>query len=330
MDAIQETLDLIRELVPFLLLGMQQSALHSNSATAGSSILSLSRLLQAAHDLTVTHQLVSLYEKTQKTFQGLPVGSALDVTVYTLFEGSVRPKSFSDFTWKEEIPRANVCIQRMPPKENLDYALRIEQNMDDGRYHEDTETPQKRTIPLASVPKQFYTSSGQLLNIEGAHSAVLVLKVVSGKGETSNSDTPVKQTARSIEWLALGLYNNQETSSSSSESEKDDTEPCQPPETPVCRDPGVLSRLDALLRLCALETYKQQTFCDIPDDLVHLFMSPEPTAPSSSVPLGNIRVDSGLREPMVRRMSLPRGVDSPLSKKSIKHGKKLFDATSSQ
>ncbi|OLY82750.1 putative membrane protein [Smittium mucronatum] len=135
------------------------------------------------------------------------VSEPFNLKLYTLFSGSARSKSLSDFTWKENFPRCQIQLFRTLNSDqtnsfleknttieslinSFSYSLTCTQNLNDGRYHEDLDynlkdpksdfLPGKAvTIDVSYINKLYFSSSGTLLNIEGSNSPVLVLQIKS-------------------------------------------------------------------------------------------------------------------------------------------------------
>ncbi|KAJ2761797.1 Ran-specific GTPase-activating protein 30, partial [Coemansia nantahalensis] len=135
---------------------------------------------------------------------GTLVGEPFTLRLYSLFVGSVRPKAKQDFTWKEEFVRCHAGLWRVAPEApaheaplyaDYCYELRIVEDRDDGRYHDDEASAEDGAaappwvadmahklgttsmrpgsvvrIGLRSIANLHYTSAGSLLNIEDSSS----------------------------------------------------------------------------------------------------------------------------------------------------------------
>lgn len=225
---LEELLNLIDELLPLISITLQ-----SLPSVDGSSIkISSSRLLKASTCLT-----------TSKLLQTSQVGPDFPVRLYTLFEGSAR-KGNVDWTWKEEYTRARCFVERMDDKK---YCIRIDQSIDDGRYHEEDEKGESQVVEVRDVSQMYYTTAGSLLNIHESSYPVLSLKVANRVEASSPSSTP--QKSRKPNWLAFELYNAEEGSSN-------------------MLDLGRLCLLEDLIRLCSLEQREGMDHSQASDQLL--------------------------------------------------------------
>lgn len=194
---LRQLLDDIDGAVPLLTLALATSSTHPGTNDGESSLFannmtSPSRLLQASSALL-----------SQEQKEEGPVGGCLRLRLYSLFVGSVRPKSQQDFTWKEDFALTQCVLWKLPPVTAKDtdtvlaeygYELRLVEDLRDGRYHQQEEESLKLDpwvkelcptenagralrIPLQGIRSMHYTSAGSLLNIEDSNSAVLVLGV---------------------------------------------------------------------------------------------------------------------------------------------------------
>ncbi|PVZ99513.1 hypothetical protein BB558_004409 [Smittium angustum] len=150
------------------------------------------------------------YKKSKSFLEKIDVGQPFNLKLFSLFSGSVREKSLSDFTWKEHYPKCQIKLtrnlnikdtsRRLASNNNISgikgeleefsYSLVCTENINDGRYHEEMINNVNNKIsshdfipgktiqlPLNSISQLYYSSSGLLLNIEGSNSPVLVLQV---------------------------------------------------------------------------------------------------------------------------------------------------------
>ncbi|KAJ6256158.1 hypothetical protein Dda_8993 [Drechslerella dactyloides] len=190
----------IEDAVPLISLSVTASG-ASLSTTMPQSV-SPSRLLQASTILSVADQLYA-----QNPFQERQVGSAFTLTLYQLFAGHAHrtgPK-VEEFTWQEVAYKCKVKILRVPlhyggseahnelgaetymrgaeKADEFAYELRIIEDLDDGRVHEEKGEPfddvpnagRQLSVPIHQISKIFYTNSGKLLGID-AVTPVLLLK----------------------------------------------------------------------------------------------------------------------------------------------------------
>ncbi|KAJ2812751.1 Ran-specific GTPase-activating protein 30 [Coemansia furcata] len=221
---LEELLEKIDDAVPLLNLALTTSGAHLGGSLPEG--VSPARLLQASALLARP---------------GIRVGEPFVLRLYSLFVGSVRPKSRRDFTWKEDFGKCRLALFRPTP---LAYELRILEDTNDGRYHADDAPTQPLewagdmgddvgsggksiVIPLDHIASLYYTSAGSLLNIEDSTSPVLVLSV--------RSDAPVEDPLQNIadfgrldsnvRWYALeGAAVDNDNDSEDSEGEDSESE----------------------------------------------------------------------------------------------------------
>ncbi|KAJ2822173.1 Ran-specific GTPase-activating protein 30, partial [Coemansia erecta] len=228
----------IEDAVPLLNLALTTSGAHLGSALP--SDISPSRLMQASALLSRADTWFGVRSKREDVM----VGDPFTLRLYSLFVGSVRPKSKHDFTWKEEFARCQVALWRVAATADLGaqcadvcYELRVVEDQNDGRYHEDTQgdvgrgaqpawvaSMAKRLpadvrpgrvvhIPLEDIGGLHYTSAGSLLNIEDSNAPVLVISfedrrsgettaVGSGLNIANSSALPSLEMTRTT-WYAL-------------------------------------------------------------------------------------------------------------------------------
>ncbi|OMJ20487.1 Ran-specific GTPase-activating protein 30 [Smittium culicis] len=171
------------------------------------------------------------------------VSKPFDLKLYTLFSGSARSKSLSDFTWKEHFPRCQIQLFRifksschythkssssMPSsnkneiesnfdfnKFNYSYSLTCTQNLNDGRYHDEIDygsnqsksdfIPGKSVVlDIANINKLYFSSSGTLLNIEGSNSPVLVLQIKDTAFNSKESSSKIPKLKKKLSNLKIG------------------------------------------------------------------------------------------------------------------------------
>ncbi|KAI8051200.1 RanGTP-binding protein-domain-containing protein [Syncephalis plumigaleata] len=236
----------IEDAVPFLNLALTTSG--ANLGTSLPNSVSPSRLMQASSALADCARRF----RDEGNLREEWVWPAFDLRFYRMFRGSIRPKSLKDSTWIMEMARCTGRVARVPGGEaaaaassnpgtarvstsdGLDYVydLVLEEDFNDGLYHEelvdrdesndDTEIRGREwRIPVEEVERLYYSSSGRLLEIEGARHPVLVLKVVKGAGRMRSAElvcpsTPPAVAATgahgsiaepaNVEWYAIELY----------------------------------------------------------------------------------------------------------------------------
>ncbi|KAJ2458558.1 Ran-specific GTPase-activating protein 30 [Coemansia sp. RSA 2424] len=252
VEELQALLDKIDDAVPLLNLALTTSGAHLGATLPAG--VSPARLMQASAVLA-------------RAPPGAPVGQPFVLRLYSMFAASVRPKSRHDFTWKEEFVKCRLCLWRAQycaPEAPLAYELRILEDTNDGRYHDEDE-PQANgsaqrpewaaevvrlsegdvgaggstvVIPLDRVASMYYTSAGSLLNIEDSTSPVLVLSVrpEPAAAVAAAAIDPLQNMAdfgrinSGVRWYALeiaeeaGEEEKHGGSSSSSDSDCDDDE----------------------------------------------------------------------------------------------------------
>ncbi|KAF3215360.1 hypothetical protein TWF192_009477 [Orbilia oligospora] len=193
----------IEDAVPLISLSVTASG--ASLSTAMPESVSPSRLLQASTILTIADQMYM-----QNPFHERQVGNAFTLTLYQLFAGHAHrtgPK-VDEFTWQEVAFKCKVKILRVPlhyggseadndlgagqPEQYMRgvektdeyaYELRIVEDLDDGRVHEDEGEPfdevqnagRRLSVPIHQISKIFYTNSGKLLGIDSI-TPVLLLK----------------------------------------------------------------------------------------------------------------------------------------------------------
>ncbi|KAJ3161379.1 hypothetical protein HDU86_007161 [Geranomyces michiganensis] len=360
MEDVTRVLSAIDNLVPFLNLALQNSGVTigaGGGAGGGSAAfmggVSPSRLLQASTAVALADG--RFYSHSQfgpsRPPQPVTVGTEVAVRVYSLFQSSSRAKAFSDVTWKEDHAKARLCVQRCQGSEGvrIAYDLVLTPDLNDGRFHEESENPKESRISMADVRKVFYSRSGTLLQIEDTRGApVLVVKVEKDSvapPSTGGGDTPRPKSAVAAEWLAFELWVDEEETMTDSASDVDsdsDTEspaaesPSRAlstrrrpsmPAVPTKPSLGTLSTLELILRLTALEISEQRSHLDTPDEKLILYLTNELRGNRSGVSGGNASYKH-LGEPLdsvssARRRSGGGVVDSPLARKA--GGDRLLD-----
>ncbi|KAJ2136531.1 Ran-specific GTPase-activating protein 30 [Coemansia sp. RSA 678] len=227
-------LDKIDDAVPLLNLALTTSGAHLGSSLPVD--VSPSRLMQASSLLSRADTWFDVKNKHVDVM----VGEPFTLRMYSLFVGSVRPKSKMDFTWKEEFARCQVALWRVCMASDSDamisefsYELCVVEDLNDGRYHDDTAgkggANNERAwiadmakhvdmrpgrvvrIPLDIIGGLHYTSAGSLLNIEDSNAPVLVISfedrksgdiTAVGSGLNISSVLPSLETTRTT-WYAL-------------------------------------------------------------------------------------------------------------------------------
>ncbi|KAJ1947425.1 Ran-specific GTPase-activating protein 30, partial [Linderina macrospora] len=147
----------IEEAVPLLNLALTTSGAHLGGAMPQG--VSPGRLMQASV------LVARADERFEAAKEGVLVGEPLVLRLYSLFVGSVRPKSKNDFTWKEEYAKCQAELWRVPPSSSsadtdgghgepmgaLQYELRIIEDLDDGRYHDEESAHDGKKVAPAAI-----------------------------------------------------------------------------------------------------------------------------------------------------------------------------------
>jgi hypothetical protein len=196
--------------------------------------------------------------------------------------------------------------------------LIIEENLNDGRYHEEVEgkdTRDNELIPgcsllvdIKNIKRTFYSRSGTLLNIHDAKTPVLVLKTnahtvlpaPSRSGEKSEKD---EKNVNGVDWFAIEVYGPEKEDSDSEESEDELGEEFNSPESldegntvseslnkpkrklDSATDISQLSLIEYLLRVCNIEYIEQTSHLNVCDEKLSLYFSDDqsnsPTLPAA-------------------------------------------------
>jgi RanGTP-binding protein len=143
--------------VPLISLALTTSGANLSSSLPDT--VSPSRLLQAS---SLLRSADDAYELTQQPVQ---VGPPFLVKFYSIFTSHARVNSVKDIQWKEEFAKCRATIVRIPSRahketetgaalENgsagisagYEYELRLLEDLDDGRYHEELENWGRKQI----------------------------------------------------------------------------------------------------------------------------------------------------------------------------------------
>ncbi|CCF57317.1 hypothetical protein KAFR_0C03250 [Kazachstania africana CBS 2517] len=214
-DYIKDLLGRIDEATPFINLSLTTSG-ATLSTTLPKSV-STSILLQASYFINKNNELFDSGEVST-----LRVGPKFEVTLYSVFYNSLN--SENRVVWKEDMARASVSLSRVKEgKMKYRYIMDIEQNFDDGRYHNTDgaeEVPEKLNIRLSQIERVFFSVSGKLLKLEEKDSSVLVLKVAD-RDNTGGLTDNEELSDEKHKWYAFGEYGGPVGDSDSSEEEED-------------------------------------------------------------------------------------------------------------
>lgn len=239
------------------------------------------RLLNATVIINKTNQQFdSLGENTE-----VKIGPEFSLTFYNIFYNA---NSESKINWREKYAKCKFQVFRVPKRElKYHYELRITEDFNDDRYHEEDEKSEMKVFDIQQVSKLFFSASGRLLKLGDRSSPVLVLKMkkVTSDDESTNSD-------ESFEWIAVGDYESNESDSESEEEEveeeKDADDDGDEKNTDVTRienkaiDPAKLqsnttkiSLLEYILRLCTLQANDQISILEVKDERLRTYLSDE-------------------------------------------------------
>ncbi|CAI5757139.1 unnamed protein product [Candida verbasci] len=246
-DYMNGLLDNINDSIPILNLSLVSSGVNFNGRVNINNV-SPSRLLQAAN-----------YVSNSK---GNKIGPTFDLVMYTIFYNPSRLKYIDDkvdelscITWKETYARSSVKIE----EDGFNYKLIIKEDFDDGRYHEDDESPGKKAINSKYIQNMFFTASGKLLKLEGRNSPVLILKISEDDQE---------------EWIALGEPLKGEFDEDDGEEEEEEIKPIKL-KSEIKN--SSLSLLEYLIRLCRLQQIESKSILEIPDEILKLYLHDQHT-----------------------------------------------------
>ncbi|EPX74955.1 ran GTPase binding protein [Schizosaccharomyces octosporus yFS286] len=183
----------IEQTIPLINLSLTTSGVTLSSALKES--LSPSRLLQAQAFLELSDKI---FEESPANVQ---IGPKFSLTFYKTFHRSMQNDGPSDVSWKEEYPKSLVYVRRIPSEEKFRYALIIEEDLNDGRYHEELADkalsgPVKgKTIeyPINCMSILCYTVSGKLLDIPQSRSPVLAVQLMQPSPEEDTLGTSIPE-----------------------------------------------------------------------------------------------------------------------------------------
>lgn len=258
---------LINEAIPIINLSLITSGV--NLSNVMEPRISPSRLLQAANRINASN--IAFNRLGGK--KDVQVGPVFDLTFFSVFYNPSRLKyidenssaastsrgsaaedesldSVNAVSWKEEFAKAKCTLVRTA-ETSFQYQLCIEESFDDGRYHEDDETPQLRKIPISSIEKQYFSASGRLLRLESSDLPVMVLKIM-------KDGVP--------EYVALGEASDEELSSDEDQSD------LETKNKSVEGASQTLSLLEYLMRLCALQSSEECTIFEMSDEKLLLYL----------------------------------------------------------
>lgn len=261
---ITDLLASINEAVPLITLSLVTCGVNIESAMKPR--ISPGRFLQAAHHINVSNERFNSRLPTDTS--ECTVGPQFDLKLYSVFynpsrlryvdkEGESLANNDLAVTWKEDFARANCQIVRVSDP-SFKYEIRITENFDDGRYHDDDDVPNEKRFGISLVRKLFFSASGKLLRLEGSDSPVLTLKLLTDSG---------------YEYVALGEISADSAADDDeedSDSEYEDAVRSQPPEMS-----HQLSLFEYLVRFAALQQNEQAPLMHVKDEKLALYLYDE-------------------------------------------------------
>lgn len=270
---IKEILNKIDESIPIINLSMTTSGINLSNGVNTADI-SLGRLIQCSNFL--------IQSNSKKSTSGSVVGPKFDLRMFNIFYNPANHKAGSgeSVTWREKFARSSVYIKKVSPTGaavKFDYKLCINENFDDGRYHEtegySKETPILMEYSICDIKKIFFGASGKLLKLDDINSPVLILKIVNQENNT--------------EWVALGenvSYDTDEEDDDEEDKDDEEDEDRGEIEDSVKKNDNIdeecstsptensLSSLEYLLRLSLLQVIDQIPITEIKDERIKLFL----------------------------------------------------------
>lgn len=325
-ESMDELLKRVEEAIPLIQLALTTSGANLSSNLPPS--VSPARLLQASDALRTAERVFNASSGTQD----VQVGPVFEIKSYTTFSASARDPKLAqngDITWKEDMARCEVSIWQRR-KRGYHYYLRLVENQDDGRYHEDAARVVK--IDVSKVTRLFFSASGKLLEIEDAKSPVLVLKINHADLENEDVFSEDAGEEASVEWLALENYRYVESPDEDSfnyngdvsyDMESEPPTPVKPTRAgagglhdPIMNDISSVARqldtldvadthsislLEYIIRLTALQSNDQESALHITDERLNLYLRDE----------SNTSMDEAPAVQQTRTLSRPIAPDTP-------------------
>lgn len=205
------------------------------------------------------------------------IGPEFSLTFYDIFYNA---NSENKINWREKYARCKFQVFRIPNKElKYQYQLRISEDFEDDRYHEDDEKSGSKIYDIRQVSKLFFSASGRLLKLEDRSTPVLVLKMKKTTSDDSqNGDEP-------FEWVAVGDFETNESDSDEDEAGDEDDEEEEQDISKIehkATDPAklhsrttMLSLLEYLMRLCTLQANDQISILQVKDERLRTYLSDE-------------------------------------------------------
>ncbi|CAO3630107.1 unnamed protein product [Cunninghamella blakesleeana] len=242
------------------------------------------------------------------------------VTLYSLFAANIRsnptPDSSSsspiECVWKEEARKCSLTIERIQSSstennnnnssnivdddDSVQYNLVLNEDFNDGLYHENDDQPKKWEWRVDHIKKLFFTKSGKLLNIEDAKTSVLVIKLLKqindkteeeAKKVDDNGAIKTKETTPDIhrdelklaDWFAIEIWNNDEDDEDEDENgdankdKKSKNTKKKNFKNDSIQFPMSLLLLEYVIKLALLEVSEQMNHLNASDELLNTYMS---------------------------------------------------------
>lgn len=279
-DSLQNLLKQVEEAIPLITLALTTSG--ANLTASLPDYVSPGRFLQAANLLT----------SADSRFDGktpVNVGPEFSLIFYDIFYSSNRAQSGlanNDITWKEEFAKCRAQLVRKCGDEEYIYCLKLREDFDDGRYHDDDENPRVIDIDVKTITRLFFTASGRLLEIPESQSPVLVLKLnkyFEGTRAIQKITTENEYASpENVEWVAFETaldtppdsesdYSSDDGYGTSGEDLADELQKLQISKPSIT----ALSVLEYLLRLAALQANDQKSMYDVHDERLSLYLRDE-------------------------------------------------------
>ncbi|GME87083.1 unnamed protein product [Ambrosiozyma monospora] len=146
---MQSLLVKIEQAIPVINLALTTSG--ANLSGSLNSYISPGRLLNTTVYINDSNLE---FERTKKRVQ---VGPDFDLTFYNIFYNANRG---SEITWREKFARCKLQIFRISVKEReYSYEVELTESFDDGRYHDDDDTPEKIILKVEDIARLFYSAS---------------------------------------------------------------------------------------------------------------------------------------------------------------------------
>ncbi|AJS02629.1 BMC_2a_G0034960.mRNA.1.CDS.1 [Saccharomyces cerevisiae] len=294
---IKDLLLRIEEITPFINLSLTTSGANLNSALPYQ--ISPGLLLKASDFVSENNRK---YEKAMKSNEKgtgdkeilkVQVGPTFEVTLFSIFYNLTSENNGqSGIVWKEDMKRAKARIYRLnSTSRKYDYFMKIEQDFNDGRYHEDDDkedTPQELAIDLNHIKKLFFSVSGKLLRLEEQDSPVLVLKIDRSDDKENGSSEGEKGLLDDITWYAVSGYEAIEEDEDEDEEEdeeegkdgeerKEEEEEEEEEENKLEDKDSSITLLEYIIRLTSLQSNDQKSILEVSDERLSIYLNDENT-----------------------------------------------------